>query len=174
MYRLEEDRGFAKQISEKYLGMSKVDYKVFKDKKKAIKYIEGLDYEVVIKAFDDSDLSASTYIPKSKSDTINFLKYDYREMFTVGKGVIIEKFHKNSYEICLGLYSNGKEFLPYVLLNQEYKGALPGNMGNILTGEVGTVMKWYSVSDLPQKMQDIYNKLSKYYLFISFLYVTFV
>jgi phosphoribosylamine-glycine ligase len=75
--------------------------------------------------------------------------------------VVVEDFLEG-YEVCLGGYFDGKSFHNRVLVNQEYKGALEGNEGNILTGEVGTVLQWRHIASLPHALASIMYKLEEF------------
>lgn len=159
--KLEDDRHFAKKVGVD-LGLDYVKTHEFTDAEEFIAFAKEADYRLVIKAkFDDREtIPIVTFIPTTVEDAINMAKGDSFNMFEMG-GVVVEPFHEG-YEVCIGGFFNGTTFNGVAMLNQEYKGALDGNVGEIQTGEVGTVSQFKCIAELPDRFREFMENFESY------------
>lgn len=156
--QLERSRDTAKLLAGK-LGLAKTRVTRYTSKDDCIKSLSP-DKSVVFKAVNQVDALTSTYIPLCYEDSVAFVKDDMLNMFSSG-GVIVEPKHEGT-EICIGGHFNGKTFGELILVNQEYKFALPNKEGAVLTGEVGTVAKWYSRDELGDRLLPLVERVEAY------------
>lgn len=157
---LERDRFFAKKVAIDQLGLSRYDTFSFDSAKDFIEVISSYEKPFVVKSNTKVMDSISTYIPYGKEDAIDMALDDTFGMFKAGS-VTVEEFI-DGYEVCIGGYYNGHSFGEICTICKEYKQALAGNMGNILTGEMGTVVKVDLINRLPERLKEVMRKLEVY------------
>lgn len=158
--KLELDRAYGKRVSSEYLGFSNVEVLTFTEPNDFVKYVHSCKHRFVVKAFNQDRADIATYIPFSNEDALYMAEEDCFHMFGSG-GVFVEPYH-DGYEVCMGAWFDGYSFNDAILLNQEYKGALEWNQGDVKTGEVGTVMKFMPMKRLPINMRRKMQALEEY------------
>jgi phosphoribosylamine-glycine ligase len=156
--RLETDRIYAKQVAKSALDLDNYGVRHFTTHEE-LQAAMSLSRKqlAVLKPFKENNLYYESAYIMNPHDAIYLSNSIKNKVYPAG-GMVVEDFLEG-YEVCLGGYFDGKSFHNRVLVNQEYKGALEGNEGNILTGEVGTVLQWKRISDLPHALSRVMYKL---------------
>lgn len=154
-FKFEEDRKYAKQFDYGFDTYKTYLCKNYKEFKKL-----GLNKKYVLKAFNEyspyikSDFR--TIVPSSFEELDMILKEDKYNHFKSG-GAVLEEFI-DGVEIELAFYWNGNDIVGDVLVDQEYKGVWNGDLGHLLCGESGTVLKFTKQSQFIPKFQNIIDK----------------
>lgn len=174
MLKLELDRVYAKEVGEK-LGFDPYPSEVIRvnNHQELCEAVDKITTSNCVVKSDYEHADRSTYIPINKQDAKDTLAHDPFNFFGTTKvrgkeikgSAVVESFLEG-HEFFFGFYFNGKEIASNtILVNQEYKNAVDDAMGgNILTGEVGTVIHAFNLKDLPNRIQSIINKLISDYL----------
>ena len=104
---LEGSKAFSKELMKKY-GIPTADYEKFNDPQKALKYLKGADYPVVLKA-DGLALGKGVYICKDKKEAMEALKEIMvdKKHSTAGDKIVIEEFMEGR-EVSVLSFVDGK------------------------------------------------------------------
>jgi phosphoribosylamine-glycine ligase len=154
-FELEDQRDVGQKLAEQ-LGYESVATKVFKEKQDILDYIQS-NPNIVVKTRDGI---FPTFIPGHKDELEYVLESDILEAFKDKKDLFVQPFVEG-FEFNTSYYFNGENFIPYVFITQEYKGAFTKNIGNVLTGEVGTIAKVVPLDKLRPRYYKIMKKLEK-------------
>lgn len=125
--RIEGSKAYAKQLMKKY-GIPTPEFGIFKDRKKAIDYVRGLDYPIVIKA---SGLAAGKGAivaedAKSAIETIDSMLV--RKKFgEAGSEIVVEEYLEGAEASIIAL-TDGEEIVP-LLPSQDHKPVFDGDRG---------------------------------------------
>lgn len=156
---LEHDRTAAFAFNN-YLGMGQYgllnpEQIVFFDASKARDFLLDDDDDWVLKQSNDSPLDrtnnrtvlSNKATKKSVAVMLSTLNASNPWFTEDGNGgVVFERRHKG-YEMSFGAFFDGRSFVGDYYTYEEHKGAYPGNLGGLLTGEIGTTMHWWPWKD---------------------------
>jgi len=156
LFKIEDERQIGQELSE-LLGYNSVETKVLSNKEEILAYIEN-NKNVVLKVRDGK---YPTFLPSNDNELKYIIEHDILNSFTDDKEMFIQPLVEG-FEFNTSYYFNGTNFIPYVFITQEYKGAFTQNIGNILTGEIGTVAKIVLIEDLKPRYREIARNLEKH------------
>ena len=133
---IESSKVFAKDLMQKY-GIPTARYGAFGDHGGAVKYLDGLDFPVVIKA-DGLALGKGVVICENRRQAVDALDAIMvrGEFGDSGKRVVIEEFLRGR-EISVFAFCDGTGILPFASA-RDYKRAFDGDQG-LNTGGMGSV-----------------------------------
>ncbi len=133
---IEGSKVFSKNLMKKY-GIPTAKYEVFNDANKAISYLEGCEYPVVVKA-DGLALGKGVIIATTKQeaiDAINSIMLD-KIFGKSGNEIVIEEFLEGP-EVSVLSFTDGKTIIPMVS-SMDHKRSKDNDEG-LNTGGMGTV-----------------------------------
>ena len=125
--RIESSKSFAKQFMARH-GIPTARYTLFKNHVEAVRYLEKVDYPVVIKA---SGLAAGkgVILPETKAEALAALEAIMvkRDFGAAGEEVLIEE-HLSGPEVSLMAFTDGRTVVP-MLPAQDHKRLLDSDLG---------------------------------------------
>lgn len=157
---LEGSKAFAKDFMQKY-GVKTAKYKSFTEKEDAIRYLDEMDYPVVVKA---SGLAAGkgVIICQNKKEALNALDdiMTNKVFSNAGDTVVIEEF-LDGVEVSILSVTDSKVILPF-LSAKDHKKILEGEKG-LNTGGMGVISpNPYYTKEVEEKfIKDVLNPTLK-------------
>ena len=133
---IEGSKAFSKNLMKKY-GIPTASYEVFSDRKKALAYLETIEYPTVVKA-DGLALGKGVIIANTKAeaiDAVNSMMAD-KIFGASGNNIVIEEFLTGP-EISVLSFTDGKTVVPMVS-SMDHKRARDNDEG-LNTGGMGTI-----------------------------------
>lgn len=132
--RLEGSKSFSKDFMKKY-GVKTAEYEVFYDSDKALGYLEGCNYPIVVKA-DGLAAGKGVAICENKEEAMNAVKsFMVDDIFKgAGEKIVIEEFLEGVEASILSI-TDGKTIIPFISAKDHKqifdggKGANTGGMG---------------------------------------------
>ena len=133
---IEGSKAFAKELMKKY-GIPTAEYAIFSDRDKAIGYLDGKSYPVVIKA-DGLALGKGVIIAENRETAVAAIDSMMKDLVfgDSGKNVVIEEFLTGP-EVSVLAFTDGKTVKPMVS-SMDHKRAKDGDEG-LNTGGMGAV-----------------------------------
>lgn len=133
---LEGSKAYAKEFMKKY-NIKTAEYGIFTEKEKALKYLEGCDYPIVIKA-DGLAAGKGVVICKDiKEGSKTIEEFMVNDKFDgAGKKVVIEEFLEG-YEASILSITDGKTIIPFIS-SKDHKQIYDGSIGPN-TGGMGVI-----------------------------------
>jgi hypothetical protein len=172
MLMLEDDRILAHHMIERCIKESGVEdmgipstlrlprIKEFTTRKAAQTYLASLNMGVVIKKNLYSHEEAESMRTLIVKDPANFEIPDRNNWFDEkGNGGCTIEQYIDGPEICFGMWFNGEKFVGQPYICMEHKGAWAGDMGGVLTGEVGTSLMMFEPS-LDSKVMEMFEMIA--------------
>ena len=153
--RIEASKVFSKNLMKKY-GIPTADYQVFNDAAKALDYLKGADFPIVIKA-DGLALGKGVLIPTSYAeaeDAVRSIMED-KVFGASGNEIVIEEFLTGP-EVSVLAFTDGTAIAPMVS-SMDHKRIGDGDTG-LNTGGMGTVAPhpYYTAAVAQQCMETIF------------------
>lgn len=144
---LERDRNFAKLMTQRHVKDVKIPKsRTFTDREEALEFAKKTKKAWVLKQHVSSPhdvMTLRTVVARSSNDSVPLLSQANSAWFQENKGgVIFEEFIAGQ-EVCFGSWFNGEKFVGPIYSCIEHKGAQNSGRGGVLTGEVGTTIKWH-------------------------------
>ncbi len=132
---IEASKGYSKEFMKKY-NIPTAEYTLFDDSKKALEYLYGQKYPLVVKA-DGLALGKGVIICNNRYEAEAAVKsiMEERRFGIAGNRVVIEEFLSGP-EVSILTFTDGKTIVPMVS-SQDHKRALDGDRG-LNTGGMGT------------------------------------
>jgi phosphoribosylamine---glycine ligase len=155
--RLEGSKSFSKDFMKKY-GVKTAEYEVFYDSNKALDYLEGCSYPIVVKA-DGLAAGKGVAICENKEEAINAVKsFMVDDIFNgAGEKIVIEEFLEGVEASILSI-TDGKTIIPFISA-KDHKQIFNGGKGPN-TGGMGVLAPNPYVTDevLKDFKENIMNK----------------
>ena len=150
--RIEASKVFSKNLMKKY-GIPTAEYEVFSDAVKAVEYLSGCEYPIVIKA-DGLALGKGVLIPgsfKEAKEAIRSIMED-KAFGDSGNEVVIEEFLAGP-EVSVLAFTDGTAIAP-MISSMDHKRAGDGDTG-LNTGGMGTIApNPYYTADVAKRCMD--------------------
>ena len=140
---LELDRGFGQDILKK-AGLDVIESTTFNDYNSAIDFIKNNPKRYVSKPSGDVD-KALSYVSKSPADMI-FMLERWKAKAKLKQPFLMQEFVPGI-EVAVGTWCGKNGFTGHICENWEFKKLMSSNFG-VNTGEMGTVVKYVSESQL--------------------------
>ena len=150
--RIEASKVFSKNLMKKY-GIPTAGYEVFNDPAKAMEYLKGASFPIVIKA-DGLALGKGVLIPQNYDEACNAVKsiMEDKAFGDSGNEIVIEEFLTGP-EVSVLAFTDGTAIRPMVS-SMDHKRAGDGDTG-LNTGGMGTVApNPYYTADVAQECMD--------------------
>lgn len=160
--QLESDRAFGKSIA-RNLGLASPTGEQVNnsaDVWEALNNLDDLGQKFFLKG------SKRTFVARTRDEALNIMSPINWGRVTTGS-VYIES-EVEGYERAFGRYWTGTKFLDVVVSTREIKEAAPYGMGNILTGEVATVISFDGPDVLPEYAATAFDGLEAHLLGTAF------
>ncbi len=151
---IEGSKAFSKDLMKKY-GIPTAGYEVFTDYEKAVEYVKGSEYPLVVKA-SGLALGKGVIICENVSDAIEALDgimLDKR-FGTAGNTVVVEEFLVGK-EVSILAFTDGKTTIPMVS-SQDHKRAFDGDKG-LNTGGMGAFAPSQAYTE--EIAKEVYDKV---------------
>lgn len=134
--RIEASKVFSKNLMKKY-GIPTAEYEVFDDAKKAMEYLKGASFPIVIKA-DGLALGKGVLIPQNLEEALEAVKsiMEDKAFGDSGNEIVIEEFLTGP-EVSVLAFTDGTAISPMVS-SMDHKRAGDGDTG-LNTGGMGTI-----------------------------------
>ena len=134
--RIEASKVFSKNLMKKY-GIPTAEYEVFDDAKKAMEYLQGASFPIVIKA-DGLALGKGVLIPQNLEEGLEAVKsiMEDKAFGDSGNEIVIEEFLTGP-EVSVLAFTDGTAISPMVS-SMDHKRAGDGDTG-LNTGGMGTI-----------------------------------
>ena len=134
--RIEASKVFSKNLMKQY-GIPTADYRVFDDPAKALEYLRGADFPIVIKA-DGLALGKGVLIPQNLSEAEDAVKsiMEDKVFGASGNEIVVEEFLTGP-EVSVLAVTDGTAIVPMVS-SMDHKRAGEGDTG-LNTGGMGTI-----------------------------------
>ena len=134
--RIEASKVFSKNLMKQY-GIPTADYRVFDDPAKALEYLRGADFPIVIKA-DGLALGKGVLIPQNLSEAEDAVKsiMEDKVFGASGNEIVVEEFLTGP-EVSVLAFTDGTAIVPMVS-SMDHKRAGEGDTG-LNTGGMGTI-----------------------------------
>ena len=134
--RIEASKVFSKNLMKKY-GIPTADYQVFDDPAKALEYLRGADFPIVIKA-DGLALGKGVLIPQSLAEAEAAVRsiMEDKVFGASGNAIVIEEFLTGP-EVSVLAFTDGTAIAPMVS-SMDHKRSGDGDTG-LNTGGMGTI-----------------------------------
>lgn len=134
--RIEASKVFSKNLMKKY-GIPTASYEVFNDAKKAIEYLQGASFPIVIKA-DGLALGKGVLIPQNLEEAQDAVKsiMEDKAFGDSGNEIVIEEFLTGP-EVSVLAFTDGTAIRP-MISSMDHKRAGDGDTG-LNTGGMGTI-----------------------------------
>lgn len=151
---IEGSKAFSKDLMKKY-GIPTAGYEVFTDYEKAVAYVKGAEYPLVVKA-SGLALGKGVIICENEKDAIDALDgimLDKR-FGTAGNTVVVEEFLVGK-EVSILAFTDGKTTIP-MISSQDHKRVFDGDKG-LNTGGMGAFAPSQAYTD--EIAKEVYDKI---------------
>ena len=166
---LELDRGFGQDILKK-AGLDVIESMTFTDYNAAIDYVKNNPKRYVSKPSGDAD-KALSYVSKSAADMI-FMLERWKSKGKAKMPFILQEFVPGI-EVAVGCWIGPQGFTKHICENFEFKKLMSSNYG-VNTGEMGTVVKYVSESNLFNETLARLEDFLVYHNYVGYVDLAFI